>query len=717
MGLIEYLLDLKSEDFFYGRTEERAKLKEFLDENRSLIVVRGEPAIGKSTLVSKVLSDYSTNRIIDVAIEKGDSMCPYRVFAEILKEILGNPKNDEEINKNLDRFYFGNETESVKIDKEIIKSFIWGYYQFNNYDRVSFASEEIDRLVSSSLINFFSSYKDHLIIRIQNYERRLLGENKKTDELIGKITDKSNRTSFIIETRDDLKLGEEIFLGPLEEFPLKEYFKAKGIELNGQTDKIRKLSKNHTYVMELWPFFFQDYDFKDKKFMCLEDFIDIAIKNMNEKSHIQTNILNIFSLSQKSITIEKIAELTNILNLNEEDVKWSCSELLEKKLIHSTLYQGKKSFSVKNPRLGERVVELMDDKKKIDLHRILYKVSDYDRDKFWHSIGGRMPVEAFETFIILDKYSAPADNIEVCNKTIELIDGFDLDEIVGEESLRSRMIKLVFRKALRELSLGNYELTNSVNKIRLNIPNLPDDPDFDWFKTYLDFTTRKGLGDFKNAQNCLDELEKIAERINNEKIFNKKKSFLRFDPLLIVAYNKDYFAYERSLLDNSLDNKEKKRILEDARKKRDVIKDISNLEESVLAGVLRQLSKYSEETGLLEMAEKHVLNALNNTSESEMDTKLVISFTAAEIYLDKGEYEKARLMLDESDKIAKSYGRSRRDTVENYLARISLAKKDGDVLLEKEFSKKAINLLANSQPKNFFGYKRLVEELTETINN
>ena len=187
--------------------------------------------------------------------------------------------------------------------------------------------------------------------------------------------------------------------------------------------------------------------------------------------------------------------------------------------------------------------------------------------------------------------------------------------------------------------------------------------------------------------------------------------------MLIVAYNKDYFAYERSLLDNSLDSKEKKRILEDARKKRDVIKDISNLEENVLAGVLRQLSKYSEEMGLLEMAEKHVLNALNNTSESEMDTKLVISSTAAEIYLDKGEYEKARLMLDESDKIAKSYGRSRRDTVENYLARISLAKKDGDVLLEKEFSKKAINLLANSQPKNFFGYKRLVEELTETINN
>ena len=697
-NLVNYLISLESEESFYGRIEERKKLKDFLDK-KQLIVVRGEPAIGKSTLVTKVLSDYATkSNIIDVTIERGDVLYPHRVFAEIIKEIFGNPKNDEEVNKSFN-FYDGN-----KVEKEIIKSFLWSYYPFEDYKKISFSSEEIEKLVSGSLVNFFSSYEEPLIVRIQNYERRLLGENKKTDELIKEIGTETS-IPFIIETRDDLNLGEEIILGPLEEFPLKEYFQAHRILLDdNEVSKIRKLSKNHPYIMELWPFFFQNfYKIIDDKFKSLENFLDIAVQevNANEK---QRHLLNMFSLAQKPLTPEKIIEITKRLNLNEEDVKTSSLELVKKRLVYITLYKGVKSFSVKNPRLGERILELMDDKEKTELHKSLYEVSEDNKDRFWHSISGKMPVEAFETTINIAKYSNPRDTIEVCNKSIELMESLEdkLDKIIGDESLRSRMIKLVFRKASKELSLGNYEPTEFINKIRLNKPYLPENPDFDWFECSLNFVLNRGFGDFNRAQKCLDEMKIVAERIDS------KKTFLSEDPRVLVEYNQIYFFYERACLDESLDDNKRKQMLEEGVRRMYNLDRIPD-DDNILACSLRELSKYSEnKEKLLEEAEKYVLNALKNTEKSHKQSYMYV--TAAGIYLAKGEDEKAKNMLGESDNVAENYGRNRKDTIEALLVKIEIAERAGIDSLVKKYVIMGDNLLDHTKPKNISNYRGLFEK-------
>ena len=58
-SLANYLSGLEVEESFYGRVEERKQLNELLDSDSSLIVVRGDPGIGKSALTSKVLLERS----------------------------------------------------------------------------------------------------------------------------------------------------------------------------------------------------------------------------------------------------------------------------------------------------------------------------------------------------------------------------------------------------------------------------------------------------------------------------------------------------------------------------------------------------------------------------------------------------------------------------------------------------------------------------------
>ena len=183
MILEEYLMNLSSEEFFYGREQEIRQLKGYLESCEPIIIVRGEPAIGKTALTSKVISILDSkldNKVIDIEVEKGDSLYQYRIFADIVRRIIGNPRNNEEVDNALNSCY---NSQNYNENKEIIKSFLWSYYPFKGYRRSGFSDEDLEKLITNSLTDFFSLYSfssnKPLIIRIQNYERRLLGENKK----------------------------------------------------------------------------------------------------------------------------------------------------------------------------------------------------------------------------------------------------------------------------------------------------------------------------------------------------------------------------------------------------------------------------------------------------------------------------------------------------------------------------------------------------------
>ena len=699
-SLANYLSGLEVEESFYGRVEERKQLNELLDSDSSLIVVRGDPGIGKSALTSKVLLERSgAYRIVDVEVEGGDNLHPLRIFAHIVNRALSNPSNDSEVEKKL-REWYGEKYNSSEPGQQLLKSFLWSHYPFEGFaGGGSFSGEDTQRLLTNSLGNFFSSYEGGipLVVRLQNYERRLLGESKLADELIRDISSRvdGKKASFVVETRDVLDMGqEEIRLGALKEFPLRDYVKKiSGVNLTPrQVEEIRKLSSSHPYIMELWPFFFQDVLSQKRKPSSLEDFLDTAIESVDSGDR---KVLELISLPQRPYPAKQVEEGAEILEISPRALKGRIKRLVNSHLCLSVIYDGEFCVAPKNPRLGERVIELLNDKK--SLHRVLYRTSRSDKDKLTHSLEGKMPGRAYDSLMSLIGRLTPGESIDLLDRGIELLR--------GNSQMREKFAELVFMKARSKVFLNEYDLNESINILELTIPDIPNNVLSQYYRDYLSYIQHSSLGDFSKAREWLLRAKDRAKEIEVDNLGYLER----------VLYSEQLIDIYKSRLDPSLSDSERKFILCGLSRR---IKDITDKSvwsehwENLYSCILTDLSKYEEDPNvkkeLLDTAEQKALKSISLTPRSfTLNNHLV---TLAEVYLAKGEYDKTKAKLEECDEIAFQYGEGKKDRVDHLIAKFRIAQKTNDKKLEEEYRKKIETLLESTNPRDFFGYSFLLKE-------
>jgi hypothetical protein len=707
VSLEEYLDGLEVKTPFYGREAESEKLLEFLGEKSPVIVVKGPPAIGKSALTQNVLAGYNNSSVVDVGIEKGDSRYPYRVFFEIMGKLLENPQNNTEVDERLGRWYGEGDNRDRGSEKELVKALYWTYHPFEGYEGGVFSEEETERLTGDALLSFFTAYhgKEHLVVDVENYERFLLGEDKQTDDFIRLLGErlKGKNVSFVVETRDELNIGQaQISLEGLVDFPLKEYIRANtGATLDDhQLDEIRRLTRNHPYIMELLPFAYEEIPkLEGDAKLTLREVLDAAIGRVGER---ERNILRAICLFKRPVSYEQFAEGIRKLGFHDQEAIEGVGELVKRHLVSPVDYEGKKCLAVRNPRLGERIEELTESDEEIRIHRVLYEVAEGERDKWFHALEGEMPEEAYEDAKAIALYSTSAEAVEIFGRTIGLLE--------NHENFRHFLVGAVYRRSAMELRKGNYELTDSRNRVRENKNLLRKNPnfadylaDFEWMDHYLGFVISRGLGEFEKAQQCMGELRRVSEQVREQRGTD--------DYLETAEYHQNMLFCDRAKLDSDLDENRRISLLRTCEERLEGKEEKNPQDKIVLADCLNGLSRYcSEEKGeLLERAERCALESLGSLDQAHRSYVQSYALVAlAETYLLKGDYGKYASCRTETEKIFEYYGGSARTRIDLLLLQRDFAriKKQG---LEEQRCVMAIrDILDSTSPENLMGYRSLL---------
>ena len=70
MGLLERIRELESPSNFYGRREELDRFESYLGGDDHLLVVKGDPGMGKTTLTREAIGRYAgEHRVVEFEME------------------------------------------------------------------------------------------------------------------------------------------------------------------------------------------------------------------------------------------------------------------------------------------------------------------------------------------------------------------------------------------------------------------------------------------------------------------------------------------------------------------------------------------------------------------------------------------------------------------------------------------------------------------------
>lgn len=457
------LRKLESPSQFYGREDELARFDSYLSGDSHLLVVRGDPGMGKTTLTREAIGKYGRgHKTVEFEMENANSMLPSSIFTGIVMDLLGNPDDYQGVVAGL-RDWYGEDVEGP--ENELLISALHSYHNFSGYDGSNFSGRRQEEGLDDALVHFFSngSYERPVAIQLSNYERRHLGDNPQTDDTLVKISEGvgDKPLYMIVETRDDLVLGDRINLGPIGEDHLTDNYRdVRDVELI-DVDKIRGITRGHPYANALVPHF-QGAIGSLKEGARLEDILDIVLARTSNEN---LSVLQFVSAAEGPISVD------NLVKANEQieslDLYDSISRLITNRLVAVTKKNGETYFDARNPRLGERAISRKhigaEDLRK--LHRIHYGLVGNDNDRFVHAAAAEMDEETYEVArLILDRVPL-RDAIGLTETAVRVLD--DANSVEYNVKRAKRAVEMLYETGRKRLWLGEYAIPDVHSQIRL----------------------------------------------------------------------------------------------------------------------------------------------------------------------------------------------------------------------------------------------------------
>lgn len=551
MGLLERIRELESPSNFYGRREELDRFESYLGGDDHLLVVKGDPGMGKTTLTREAIGRYAgEHRVVEFEMENANAMLPGSIFTGIVMDLIGNPEDYESVREGL-RGWYGEDREDVQT--ELLVSALHSYHNFSDYSGSNFSGRRQEEGLDEALAHFFAngSYENPVTIQLSNYERRHLGDNPQTDDTIKSIAKATgdNPLRIILETRDDLTFGQRLDLGPMEEDHLAQnYLDVVGSPVDAESvERIREITRDHPHANALYPHFEAGIGSLNEG-ARLEDILDVAIKGVSDEDR---GVLRFVSVAEGPISAEDLVEGIGAYEIS--DLYSSVERLIDNRLMVVTKKNGRTYFDARNPRLGERVIsgEHIDSDEIRRLHETHYGLSDNDNDRFVHAAAAGMDDATYEvTKSILDRVPL-TDAAHLTETAVRVLD--DANDVEYSVKRAKRAVEMLYETGRKRLWLGEYAIPNIHSQVRLRRDRIiredadsERDADLLWRDATfgflpglanMDFDAATGYhGLFVEAARLKDSYLAAATHLETH-IFKNKADF---DPILMIEKEKDF---------------------------------------------------------------------------------------------------------------------------------------------------------------------------------
>ncbi len=704
MGLLERLRELESPSQFYGREEELGMFESYLGGDGRLLVVKGDPGMGKTTLTRQAITNYaSDHRVVEFEMENANAMLPGSIFTGIVMNLLGNPGSYEEVRQGLRRWY-GEEDEDHQT--ELLVSALHSYHNLSGYGGGDFSGRRQEEGLDDALVHFFSNgaYENPVTIQLSNYERRHLGENPRTDNTVTRIAEavKDKPLRIILETRDDLTIGQRMDLGPVGLDHLSQnYSDVRGTAIGENVDRIRRITGDHPYANALYPHFESGIGSLNDG-ARLEEILDVAIRGISDT---QRDVLRFIALSEGPISAENLVEANRELGWDlETDVR----SLIDNRLVAVTKRDGETYLDVRNPRLGERTISSLnsDPDTLIEMHGIHYRISDNDNDRFVHAAAAGMDEETYDvTRSILDRVPL-TDAAYLTETAVRVLD--DANDVEYNVARAKKAVEMLYETGRKRLWLGEYAIPNVHSQIRLRRDRIikadedsERDADLLWREATFGFLPALAVMDYAAAAGYHGLFVRAAGLNDN---------YLPFATHLETHIFKD-----RACFDPNIDDNERKRLLDGVNRilthQLSTDDNLGDTDKNHLAFSLAERALFYEDHNRGLLLERAAMLTDQTFDPEEVPWQLADSYdTRGLIKILRGDVEGAVEDLEESRRLSTIYGGSRKTRVEGLTAaRIVAQQGDNRLGSVEEIDEQIARLIGESGSEVYFNFPHLIK--------
>jgi tetratricopeptide (TPR) repeat protein len=297
-GFVDFTENAPKPTHFYGREKEKQALKDFLKENRKIIVVYGMAGIGKSALLSKIIKEYKDEKnTFYYNIHEWDTL---RSILETLSEFL------QKMGKRKIKYYLKSRPEIAM-------------------DEIGMVLEEEIKDCKNTLLVFDDTQKANKeIINLFEYLREILSKTDTTLMVVGrKKLDFYDARHLLHKTAGEIRLNgldknsSKRLVGKKiadEDFE-KIYSLTKGhplaLELVGRGKELEKQKDIMKYVYDE---VYRKLTFQEKDLMF---FVSVFNRPVPVDTLLQNNFNyeNVQELIKKSLLLENGAEMVHLHDL------------------------------------------------------------------------------------------------------------------------------------------------------------------------------------------------------------------------------------------------------------------------------------------------------------------------------------------------------------------------------------------------------------------